>query len=91
MFDPSTMTVSQVISALRDIGFLIGMIYIGWNARSIVQPLLDLFKQAKSHLDRSDIFMTKMEISMSTLLMNHLKHIEADLKTLSGRKDASDK
>lgn len=81
MFDPSTLTLGQVSSALRDfaiVGFLVGG---AWRARGIFDAGKKFFERLTTHMD-------VMESGMKTLLTNHLAHIEKDLKSLAGRKDA---
>lgn len=89
MFDLSKMTLPEVISALKDAGFLIGMVFgpivFGWKGRSWVQPIVDFFKEAKEFMKESKLHQQTMEHNMTLLMTNHMAHIEADLKTLSGR------
>ncbi len=83
MYDPTTLTVGAVISAIRDIGFIAGLVVFGWKVRDWVQPLVKFFERADKHMDI-------MESGMNALLTNHLKHIETDLRTLTGRKSEID-
>ena len=85
MIDFSTMTVNTLLSGIRDIILIVSVLGIGWKIRAFVQPAIDFFKGIKDHLVRSAKHMDMMETSMSLLLTNHLTHIEADLKSLSGR------
>jgi len=80
VFDPAQLTLGQVSSALRDfavVGFLVGF---AWKARGGFESAKKFFERLTTHMD-------VMEKGMTTLLTNHLSHIEADLKTISGRKD----
>ncbi len=80
MFDPASLTLGQVSSALRDFS-IVGVLVVGaWKARGIYETIANFFERMTKHMD-------VMETGMTTLLTNHLAHIEADLKTLSGRKD----
>lgn len=85
MFDPSKMTVSEAISALRDAGFLFGMVIAGWKGRGWIQPLFDFFHNGSEFMKESRLHQQTMEHQIGLLLTNHLTHIEADLKSLSGR------
>lgn len=85
MIDFSVVTVSQLLSGARDIVLIVGTLGIGWKLRAWVQPGIDFFKEVKSHLVKSSAHMQTMERQMALLLSNHLAHIEADLKSLSGR------
>jgi len=86
MVDPSsTVTIGQVVSTLKDLGFIVGTCVVGWKARALVQPAIDFFNRAVSHMDKMESSVTSLQSGMSTLLNNHLSHIEADLKTISGR------
>lgn len=78
MFDPSSMTVGQAISHIRDIVVIAGVLSTGWKLRGYLQKLLDFGNRCYEH-------MTYMEAGLNTLLNNHMKHIEADLKTIAGR------
>lgn len=77
------MTIGEAISSVRDITVVAGILIIGWKARSWIQPFIDFFEESKD-------FMKSMRRDMQTLLTNHLHHIEADLKTMSGRKGELD-
>jgi hypothetical protein len=83
----STMTVAELVSTLRDAGFFIGLCVVGWKARGLIQPLVDFFTRAQKHMDVMEAAATSLQTGMTTLLSNHLSHIESDLRTLSGRKD----
>lgn len=75
----SQMTIGEAISSIRDITLVFGVLVIGWKARSWVQPAIDFFNNANT-------FMFDVRRDMQTLLTNHLSHIEADLKHMSGRR-----
>lgn len=78
MFDPASLTLGQVSSALRDftiVGFLIGG---AWKARGFFEQIMGFFKRLTTH-------MTVMEDGMQTLLTNHLTHMESSLKTIAHR------
>lgn len=83
------MTLPEVISALKDVGFLIGMIatpfLIGWKGNKLVQPVIDFFNEAKIFMKESRLHQATMEHNMDLLMTNHLSHIALDLKTISGR------
>jgi hypothetical protein len=80
MFDPSSMTLGQVSSILRDFAIVAVLLRIGWMANGWLSEI-------KSFATRVTQHMTRMERFATIVLNNHLKHIEADLKTLSGRKE----
>jgi hypothetical protein len=83
MFDPSQMTVGQLVTMLRDGGILVSILVFGWKVRGLVQPLIDFFSQAKSLFERATRHMDAMETGMNVLLSNHLSHIEQDLNRLA--------
>jgi hypothetical protein len=86
MFDPSTtVTIGQVISTLKDLGFIVGTGVVGWKARDLFQPAVDFFKRAVDHMDIMESGVKSLQMDMNTLLTNHLSHVEADLKVISGR------
>jgi hypothetical protein len=103
MFNPNTTTIADALSSITDISLVIGIVIVGWKARSWFQPVLEFFNDTKSFVARANQHMETVEDGLSTmeegmqiLLGNHLRHIQADLKTISGRKtdyisaDASD-
>ena len=75
------LTVPEFISELRDGLFIVGMMVFGWKARSWFQPIKEFFSRVNHHMD-------VVEHGMKVILENHLTHIEADLKTISGRKNS---
>ena len=87
MFDPAQLTLGQVSSALRDFAVVGFLVSIAWKSRG-------WFEAGKKFFERLMVFMDTVEDDsafiregMQTLLHNHLTHIEADLKVISGRKD----
>lgn len=72
------MTIGQLASTLRDLTVVVSVVTIGWKTRSWLQPVFDFFKRANA-------FMTLMEHNMNVLLNNHIKHIESDVRRMSGR------
>ncbi|VVB52071.1 Uncharacterised protein [uncultured archaeon] len=78
MFDPASITLGQASSAIRDLTVVVFLITTVWKSRGV-------YESAKKFFDRLTIHMDVMETGMSTLLGNHLKHIEQDLRVLSGR------
>lgn len=80
MFDPSTLTLGQVSSAIRDLSIVAVLVTISWKARGIYETATQFFDRVTKHMD-------SMENFARTVVDNHLYHIEMDLKTLSGRKD----
>jgi hypothetical protein len=83
MISPN-MTVGELVATIRDASFIVGILVFGWKARDIIQPLIDFFKEAKATMSRANKHMTIMERNVSLLMSNHLKHIAADLHTISG-------
>lgn len=75
MVDTSKMTVSEVITIIRNIGFLLAILGVGWKARALIQPIVDFFNDTKRLMKRSERHMDVMEESMVLLLDNHLAHI----------------
>lgn len=72
------MTIGQLASTLRDLTAVVSMVVIGWKTRDWFQPIFDFFKRANN-------FMTSMERNMDILLNNHMRHIESDVRRMSGR------
>jgi hypothetical protein len=89
MFDPASLTLGQVSSTLRDfavVGFLVG---VAWRARGGFELVKKFFERLTTFMDTVEQDSAFIREGMQTLLHNHLTHIEADLKTISGRKDES--
>lgn len=80
MFDPASLTLGQISSVLRDFTIVGVLLTSAWKVRGVYESVRHFFARLTSHMDR-------METGMNTLLSNHLKHIEMDLKLLSGRRD----
>lgn len=78
MFNPGTMTLGELSSALKDFGILFAVLTIGWKGRGLIQPGIDLFKKASLFFDRAETHMTTMESQMNLLLNNHLKHLKSE-------------
>lgn len=85
MTNLGNMSVGEFVSTLRDAGFFIGILIAGWKARSLIQPLVDMFERANKFFDRSESFYNGMEIQMNTLLNNHLSHLHQDKKELNSK------
>jgi hypothetical protein len=82
MFDPAATTVGQIGSTLRDFSIfgalMSGLVVTVWKGRGIYDAVTGFFSRIIRHMDI-------MERGMNTLLTNHLFHIEADLRHLTGR------
>lgn len=78
MFDPSQVTLGQVSSTIRDLSVVVGIFGIAWKSRGWLEAAKKFFERLTTHMD-------VMEDGMSTLLTNHLTHIEADLKKMTHR------
>ena len=81
----SQMNVGELISSLRDLIFILGMLTVGWKVRAWVQPVIDFFHRANEFFDRSEVHIQRVESGMQMLLNNHLSHIQSDLGHISGR------
>ena len=81
----TSMSVGDLIANIRDFVFLAGILILGWKARALIQPAIDFFNNAQTTMTRANQHFDVMEEGMSTLLTNHLKHIESDLAKLTGR------
>jgi hypothetical protein len=78
--DPTSITLGQVSSVVRDLTIVAILWKTAWAIRG-------LYGDVKAFFDRVTQHMTRMERFATIVLNNHLKHIERDLKTLSGRQD----
>jgi len=76
MFDPNTMTLSELVNALKNVGILVTILVAGWKARALVQPIIDFLDDSKRLMQRATRHMDMMEESMSLLLNNHLSHLK---------------
>lgn len=87
MFDPAQLTLGQVSSALRDftiVGVLVGG---AWKARGIFEAAKHFFERLTTFMEVVQDDSAFIREGMQTLLHNHLTHMEADLKAISGRKN----
>ena len=83
MFDPASLTLGQVSSAIRDfaiVGFLVGG---AWKARGIFEGGKKFFERLTTFMDTVEEDSAYIRQGMHTLLSNHLTHIEADLKKMA--------
>ena len=76
MFDPSTLTLGQVSSALRDLTVVGVLITASWKSRGLYDEGKNFLKRLMTHMDT-------MEAGMNTLLSNHLVHIESSLNSMA--------
>lgn len=80
MLDPSSINLGQVASVFRDFSIVVALVTFAWKARGFYEQVDGFVIRVIKHMD-------SMESFARTVTDNHLKHIEADLKTLSGRKN----
>lgn len=78
MLDPSSVTLGQVSSFVRDFSIVGVLITVVWKSRGFYEGVSKFFERLTKHMDA-------MEEGMKTLLTNHLAHIEADLRTMAYR------
>jgi hypothetical protein len=78
MFDPSSLTLGQVSSAIRDFT-VVGVLLTGsWKIRGVYEAMKTFFKRLTTHMDF-------VEQSLNVLLTNHMTHIEKDLRVMARR------
>jgi hypothetical protein len=78
MFDPNSLTLGQVSSALRDFTVVGALLTLVWKTRGIYESAKSFFERLTTHMDT-------MESGMDRLLSNHLFHIEKDLRLMAHR------
>lgn len=78
MIDPTQLTLGQIASTIRDLSLVGTLLILVWKSRGVYESASNFFKRTSDHMD-------SMESFARTVVDNHLKHIEQDLKTLSGR------
>ncbi len=76
MFDPSSITVGQISSSVRDFAIAGTLLTTAWKARGVYEKSVAFFDRTIKHMDA-------MEAGMNTLLTNHLAHIENYVKSMS--------
>jgi hypothetical protein len=69
MFDPSSITLGQISSSVRDFAIVGTLLTVTWKARGAYEAITQFFTRTMKHMD-------VMESGMQTLLTNHLAHIE---------------
>jgi hypothetical protein len=70
MLDPSSITLGQISSSVRDFAIVGTLVAAVWKARGVYEAVTQFFTRTMKHMD-------VMESGMQTLLTNHLAHIEA--------------
>lgn len=87
MFDPSTVTLGQLSSTLRDFT-IVGILAGGaWKARGVFESGKNFFNRLIKFMDTMEADSIAIKEGVQLILSNHLTHIEQDLKTLAGRKE----
>lgn len=76
MFNPGSITLAELSSAVKDWGILAVIAGLGWKARGIFQPFKDLIADAKSFFVDSRVFYAAQTSQMNLLLNNHLAHLK---------------
>ena len=79
MFVDPAVGVTEVLSWLREVAVIGGIITFGWKARGMYQTVDDFAESITKHMQRMERFAVRMET-------NHLRHIESYLYHLA--KDA---
>jgi hypothetical protein len=90
--NPSTMTVGDLRSTVRDGAFILGLIFGVWKARGAIQPAIDFFKDAKAtmvrgreHMDVMEQGMADLQTGLALVLTNHLPHMQKEMKRMTKR------
>ena len=78
MFDPSSLTLGQISSALRDFTVIGILVTITWKFKGF-------YEDGRHFINRLGNHMTTMEAGMDKLLNNHLAHMESDLRSMAQR------
>jgi hypothetical protein len=76
MFDPSSITLGQISSSVRDFAIVGSLIAASWKARGVYEAITHFFNRTVKHMD-------VMEAGMQTLLTNHLAHIEEAVQKMT--------
>jgi hypothetical protein len=76
MFDPAQLTLGQLSAAARDISIVGALVGASWKLRGVYETVTKFFERTIKHMDT-------MESGMSTLLNNHLAHMEQDLRKMA--------
>lgn len=71
--------VGQIVSVLKDAGFLISTVVVGWKARDLFQPIKDFFCKANLFMDESSKTLKSLDSNMNTLMTNHLSHLPTEI------------
>lgn len=78
MFDPSALTLGQVSSTVRDFSIVGTLVVVVWKTRGVYEAASNFFVRTMKHMDTMETFAT-------TVVDNHLKHIESDLRKMVRR------
>lgn len=76
MFDPAGITLGQISSSVRDFAIVGTLVGLSWKARGAYEAVTQFFTRTMKHMD-------VMESGMTTLLTNHLAHIETAVERMS--------
>src|SRR6266478_2510376 len=80
MFDPSGITLGQVSSTIRDFSIVGTLVVMAWKARGVYESVSQFFDRTLKHMNTMEMFAT-------TVVDNHLKHIEDSLKQMSDNQE----
>lgn len=76
MFDPASITLGQVSSTFRDLSIVGTLAVTVWKARGVYESVSRFFERTVKHMDLMEGFAT-------SVVDNHLKHIEGSLRSFS--------
>jgi hypothetical protein len=76
MFDPASLTLGQVASAIRDFSIVAVLLTAVWKARGVYESITSFFERVTNHIDT-------MEKFADTVVNNHLRHLEADIRKIA--------
>ncbi len=68
-------TLAEFLGYCRDLSIAGAVVTLGWKARGIWQHGQDFVERVRLHMDR-------VELTMDTLVANHLEHISKSLQQL---------
>jgi CTP:phosphocholine cytidylyltransferase-like protein len=74
--DPSGVTLGQIASAIRDFSIVAVLLTAVWKARGVYESITSFFERVTAHIDT-------MEKFADTVVNNHLKHLEADIRKIA--------
>ena len=78
-------TIGQAVAVVRDVCFVLALLFGVFKLGLWVKPAIDFFKDARLFMAEVRQHMSTTEANMDSLLNNHIPHLEQAIKDLQKR------